>query len=206
EDFKENIKALADSLSYLLGKPSSYYRSELTRARVTKNRYYLVARNLSYTQYMKIKSFPLFNLGAYKGGMITEQQTVREHPIGKIAERTIGYEPIDHDGRSREGGIEGAFGKYLRGRDGRILKQKIAKGQWKPLRDDNEVEPQDGYDVISTIDVYIQDIAHHALLKQLQEYEADHGCVVVMETQTGEVKAISNLGRDSQGNYYEKLN
>jgi len=206
EDFKENIHALGDSLSALLGKPSSHYRSELTSARNNKNRYYLVAKNLSYTQYMKIKSFPLFNLGAYKGGMITEQQTVREHPIGKIAERTIGYERIDQDGREREAGIEGAFSKYLKGRDGRSLKQRIAKGQWKPLHDNNEVEPQDGYDIISTIDVYIQDIAHHALLKQLQEYGADHGCVVVMETQTGEVKAISNLGRDSQGNYYEKLN
>jgi cell division protein FtsI (penicillin-binding protein 3) len=68
-----------------------------------------------------------------------------------------------------------------------ILKQKIAKGQWKPIRDVNEVDPQDGYDVISTIDVYIQDIAHHALYKQLEEYEADHGCVVVMETETGKL-------------------
>lgn len=206
QDFKENVDALADSLSVLLRKPSSFFRSELKRARRNKNRYYLVAKDLSFTQYMKIKKFPLFNLGAYKGGMITEQQTVREHPIGEIAQRTIGYSRIDEHGRVREAGIEGAFSKYLNGKDGRILKQKIAKGQWKPLRDDNEVEPRDGYDVVSTIDVYIQDIAHHALLKQLESYEADHGCVVVMETKTGEVKAISNLGRDSQGNYYEKLN
>ena len=87
----------------------------------------------------------------------------------------------------------------------KILKQKIAKGQWKPIRDNNEVEPIDGYDVVSTIDVYIQDIAHHALLKQLEEYEADHGCVVVMETKTGNVKAISNLGRSKEGTYYEFL-
>jgi cell division protein FtsI (penicillin-binding protein 3) len=70
----------------------------------------------------------------------------------------------------------------------------------------NEVDPQDGYDVISTIDVYIQDIAHHALLKQLEEYEADHGCVVVMETETGKVRAISNLGRANDGTYYETTN
>ncbi|MDX1604206.1 MAG: penicillin-binding transpeptidase domain-containing protein, partial [Salinimicrobium sediminis] len=101
---------------------------------------------------------------------------------------------------------EGAFGPYLRGKEGKRLKQRIAKGQWKPISDNNEVEPKDGYDLISTIDVKIQDIAHHALLKQLEKYEADHGSVVVMETATGEIKAISNLGRTSQGTYFEKLN
>ena len=83
---------------------------------------------------------------------------------------------------------------------------KIGNGQWKPLTDYNEVEPKDGYDVYTTIDVNIQDIAHHALLEQLEYYKADHGCVVVMEVATGEIKAISNLGRTSNGNYYEKLN
>lgn len=206
EDFKKNIDALSDSLSLVLGKPSSFYHSELTKARINKNRFFLVARDLSYTQYIKIKGFPLFNLGAYKGGIIIEQETVRKHPIGEIAERTIGYERIDENGKLREAGIEGAFGKYLNGKNGKVLKQKIAKGQWKPLRDNNEIEPKDGYDVFSTIDVYIQDIAHHALLKQLEYYEADHGCVVVMETKTGEVKAISNLGKEANGVYYEKLN
>lgn len=205
-NFNANINDLADSLSGLLGKSSNEYRTSLTRARTNKNRYFLIARNLSYTEYMRIKSFPLFKLGAYKGGIIVEQKTVREHPIGKIAERTIGYEKIDHNGNTRVAGIEGAFSNYLNGKDGKILKQRIAKGQWKPLRDNNEIEPQDGYDVISTIDVYIQDIAHHALLKQLEYYEADHGSVVVMECKTGEVKAIANLGRESNGNYYEKLN
>jgi cell division protein FtsI (penicillin-binding protein 3) len=205
-NFNTNINALSDSLSILLGKSSNEYRTILTRARNIKNRYYLIARDLSYTDYMRIKSFPLFKLGAYKGGIIIEQETVREHPIGKIAERTIGYERVDHNGKTRIAGIEGAFSKYLNGKDGKILKQRIAKGQWKPLRDNNEIEPQDGYDIVSTIDVYIQDIAHHALLKQLEYYEADHGSVVVMETKSGEVKAIANLGRESNGNYYEKLN
>ena len=134
-------------------------------------------------------------MGSNKGGIIIEQETVRKHPIGKIAERTIGYERSNSNGTSDGKGIEWAYRKYLNGKDGNILKQKIAKGQWKPLRDINEVDPQDGYDVISTIDVFIQDIAHHALLKQLEDYQADHGCVVVMETSTGHVKAISNLGR-----------
>ena len=205
-DFDKNVKALSDSLSKLLGKPSSYFQVTLKKARESKNRYTLIAEDLSYTQYATIKTFPLFEKGANRGGIIIEQKTVREHPIGRIAERTIGYDRID-DGQQRRVGIEGAFGKYLNGKDGKVLKQKIAKGQWKPIRDENEVDSQDGYDVISTLDVYIQDIAHHALLKQLQEFDAEHGCVVVMETKTGKVKAISNLGRDEKsGNYYETIN
>ncbi|RZJ30195.1 MAG: PASTA domain-containing protein [Flavobacterium sp.] len=207
DDFEKNVKSLADSLSLMSGKPAGQHLSALRRARASKNRYFLVARGLSYTQYMRIKSFPLFNLGAYKGGVITEQKTVRKHPIGEIAERTIGYERL-MDGKTDGKGIELAFSKYLNGKDGKILKQKIAKGQWKPIRDVNEVDPQDGYDIISTIDVYIQDIAHHALLKQLQQYNADHGCVVVMETKTGYIKAISNLGRlkDTDSTYFETQN
>ncbi|WP_318641194.1 penicillin-binding protein [Flavobacterium ardleyense] len=204
--FEKNVKPLSDSLSVMLGKPSSYYQNLLRRARAQNNRYLLVARDLSYTQYIRIKNFPLFELGPYKGGIITEQKTVREHPIGKIAERTIGYERTTESGALIRVGIEGAFGKYLNGKDGRVLKQKIAQGQWKPIRNNNEVEPKDGYDVVSTIDVYIQDIAHHALLKQLEYYEADHGCVIVMETETGHIKAISNLGRADDGSYYETVN
>lgn len=206
ENFDKYVKSLADSLSGILDKSSGSILNDFRKARANKNRYMLVARKLSYTQHATIKGFPLFNLGAYKGGIIIEQQTVREHPIGKIAARTIGYERFDENGKRLPVGIEGAFGKYLNGKDGKILKQKIAKGQWKPIRDNNEVEPIDGFDVVSTIDVYIQDIAHHALLKQLEEYEADHGCVVVMETNTGNVKAISNLGRSKTGTYYETIN
>ncbi|WP_310380742.1 penicillin-binding protein [Flavobacterium sp.] len=206
EAFDKNVKLLSDSLALVLGKPSYFYLNEFRKARANKNRYYLVARDLSYTDFIKIKGFPLFNLGTYKGGIIIEQETVREHPIGKIAERTIGYERTNPNGTLDGKGIEWAFRKYLNGKDGKIVKQKIAKGQWKPIRDVNEVDPQDGYDVISTIDVFIQDIAHHALLKQLELYEADHGCVVVMETNSGKIKAISNLGRDHDGSYYETTN
>lgn len=207
-DFETNVKALSDSLGKMFGKPSSFFFRQLMNARNNKNRYQLVARDLSYTEYIKIKSFPLFNLGANKGGMITEQETVREHPIGKIAERTIGYDRIDEKGIRVGKGIEWSFRKYLNGKDGKVLKQKIAKGQWKPIRDQNEVDPQDGYDVISTIDVYIQDIAHHALLKQLKDYKAEHGCVVVMETKTGKIKAISNLGKlkETDSTYFETQN
>ncbi len=199
--FERNINALSNSLSELLGKPASYYQQKLRNARKRKNRYLLIARNLGYNDYMKMKQFPIFKLGPYKGGFITEQKTVRVKPIGKIAERTIGYD--DYRGGA---GIEGAFAKYLEGENGWRLKQKIAQGQWKPINDVNEKEPIDGRDVITTIDVNIQDITHHALLRQMEFFEAEHGSAIVMETETGEIKAIANLGRTSKGTYYEKRN
>jgi len=205
-DFQKYIKPLSDSLSVLFNKPSNYFQSELTRARTGNNRFYLLAKDLSYTQYMRLKKFPLFKLGIYRGGIIVEQEVVRKHPIGEIASRTIGYERITPEGLPDGKGIEWAFRKYLNGKDGKVLKQKIAKGQWKPIRDVNEVEPQDGYDIISTLDVYIQDIAHHALMDQLLKFKAEHGCVVVMETKTGYIKAISNLGRIADNTYAETTN
>ena len=206
ENFNENINALSDSLAKMFGKSKGEYENMLKKARANKNRYLLLARKLSYTEQERIKTFPLFNKGIYKGGLIIEQKTVREHPIGLVAERTIGYERTNADGTPNGKGLEYAFRSYLNGKNGQRMMQKIAKNQWKPINDVNEKEPQDGYDIISTIDVYIQDIAHHALLKQLESYNADHGCVVVMETKTGEIKAIANLGRDKDGSYYETQN
>ncbi len=207
KNFEKYLKPLSDSLSNFKGKSSSYYQHELKKARDNKNRYYLLARNIGYSDYIRIRNFPLLELGAFKGGLIVEQSTKREHPMGGIAQRTIGYERVDEQGNVTRPGIDGAFGiKFLRGVDGQRKKQRIGKGQWKPLNDANEIEPKDGYDVYTTIDVNIQDIAHHSLLEQLEKYKADHGCVVVMETKTGEIKAISNLGRSSKGYYYEKRN
>ncbi len=206
KDFETNVSNLSNGLSELFGKPSPQYQQLLRKAKANKNRYTLVARDVDYSDYIKVKQLPLFNKGPYKGGLIVEQRTVREHPLGKIAERSVGYERVDENGYYTRVGLEGAFGQYLRGVEGKRLKQKIAKGQWKPIGFDNIVEPKDGYDVISTIDINIQDIAHHALLSQLEKYKADHGCVIVMETKTGEIKAISNLGRTNDGKYYERLN
>lgn len=206
KDFEANIKPLCDALSDLLNKSSGHFEELFRKARATKNRYTLIARNLDYSDYMQVREFPLFALGPYKGGLIVEQKTVREHPLGKIAERSVGYERIDENGYATRVGLEGAFSQYLRGIEGKRLKQKIAQGQWKPIGLDNIIEPKDGYDVVSTIDINIQDIAHHALLGQLEKYKADHGCVIVMESETGEVKAISNLGRTEDGTYYERLN
>ena len=205
--FEEFIKPLADSLSNYSGKSSSYYEKLIRKARANKNQYLLLAKGVSYSDYIRFRNFPLLKLGAIPGGLIVNQKTKREFPMGGIAQRSIGYERFDADGNVTRAGIDGAFGvKYLRGTDGKRWKQKIAKDKWKPLTDYNQVEPKDGYDVYTTIDVNIQDIAHHSLLGQLKYYEAEHGCAVVMDVETGEVKAISNLAKTNDGSYYEKRN
>jgi cell division protein FtsI (penicillin-binding protein 3) len=205
--FNSLVKPLADSLSQYSGKSSSYHLNRIKKARLDKNRYFLLARDISYSDYIRIRNFPMLNLGAIKGGLIVTQEEKRDHPMGGIAERTIGYEKIDEDGNVTRPGIDGYFGKkYLRGTNGKRLMQKIGNRKWKPIVDYDQVEPQDGYDVYTTIDVNIQDIAHYSLLGQLEKYEADHGCAVVMDVKTGEIKAISNLGRSKSGSYYERLN
>lgn len=198
QNFKKYFKPLSDGLAEIFPRSSNYYQVKFKKARKQNNRYVFIAKNLDYSTYIKVKNLPMFNLGAYKGGFIAEQSTVREYPLGKVGKRTVGYNNV---------GLEGAFDDYLQGEKGQRLKQKIAKGQWKPISDINQIEPVDGLDVVSTIDVNIQDITHHALLKQLEAFEADHGTAIVMETKTGEIKAIANLGMSKEfGKYYEKRN
>ena len=206
KNYQYHKNDLAKGLANIIDRDEHTILRKLDRAVARKNRYLLIAKGLTYSQQKKIKNLPLFELPSYKGGLIVEQQIVREHPLGKIAERTIGYEMQDKDGKFLRVGLEGAFGQYLKGEEGRRLKQKIAGGQWKPINDNNEKEPTQGFDIHTTINVNAQDIAHSALLEQLERFEADHGCVVVMETSTGKVKAIANLGRTKLGTYYEKLN
>jgi cell division protein FtsI (penicillin-binding protein 3) len=204
--FKIYKSSLADSLAAFLNVDNKIILDKIEKARLKKNRYFLVSKNLTYSEYQRIKRFPIFKLNSFRGGLIIEEQLVREHPMGKIAERTIGYEKKDVNGSFFRVGLEGAYSQYLRGDEGFRLKQKIANGQWKPINDNNEKEPTEGFDIHTTIDVNIQDIAHNSLLEQLEKFEAEHGVVVVMEVQTGEVRAIVNLGRTSKGKYFEKLN
>ena len=204
KNFNEKVDSLATSLSKVFGKSKSHYFSLLTKAKQLKRKYVVIQNKVNYSDYMQIKKMPLFNLGSYKSGLIAEAHTIRAYPLGNIAQRTIGYTSLDSKGNKNFVGIEGSYDKYLNGKDGKILMQRIARGQYKPIRDENEIEPKEGYDVISTIDVYIQDIAHHALLESLQKFEAEHGCVIVMETKTGYIKAIANLGKGADNdNYYE---
>ena len=204
--FETKKKTLADSIASLTGVSSKFILKKLEKAKKNKNRYLLIAKNVSYSDYKKYKTFPIFNQNVYRGGLIVEQEINREHPLGKIAERTIGYEKLDNNGSYFRVGLEGAFSEYLRGNPGIRLKQKIANGQWKPISDSNEKEPTEGFDLYTTLDVNIQEIVHNTLLGQLEKFGAEHGTVVVMEVKTGEIKAIANLGRTVEGKYYEKLN
>ncbi|MDC3276536.1 penicillin-binding transpeptidase domain-containing protein [Flavobacteriaceae bacterium] len=204
--FDGNKQTLADSIATLTGKTPTVVLNQLENARKKKSRYWPLVKDVSYSTYKQYKNFPIFNKSTYKGGLIVEQEIKREHPLGKIAERTIGYEKLDKDGTYFRVGLEGAFSQYLRGDSGLRLKQKIANGQWKPISDSNEKEPTQGFDLRTTLDVNIQDIAHSTLLSQLEKYKADHGTVVVMEVNSGDIKAIVNLGRTEDGKYFEKLN
>ncbi len=203
EKFDDLADSLALSLATLLNDRSrtEYFRA-IKNARKSHDRYVVVARNVSYQQLQAMKNFPLFRLGKNRGGFVYLQTNKRERPFRLLAARTIGYE--------REGikpvGLEGAYNDYLKGVSGQRLMQKIAGGVWMPINDDNEVEPQDGCDLISTIDINIQDVAEHALEYQLIKNKAAYGCVVLMEVKTGEVKAIANLSRVDSNTYYENFN
>jgi len=204
--FDDYILDLSRELSLYFDKTQEYFFNYLNNARDNNNRYLLIGKNLSISDVNNIKSFPIFNRGLYKGGLIINEHYKRQSHLGKIAERTIGYEKVDELGNYMRIGLEGAYSEYLSGKSGSRLMQKIADGQWKPIRSYYEREPVQGYDVHTTIDTEIQDAVHHELLYQLEKYEADHGTMIVMETKSGKVKGISNLARTSKGKYYEKLN
>ncbi len=202
EDFNSNVALLANKLpSVFPSRNSRQWESYLKQNRAKGSRYVRLGEDISFTELQKLKSFPIFNLGRYKGGLIYEQKNYRKMPLGKIAERTIGY---DH--YRGQTGIEGAFSNYLSGTDGKRLKQKVSRGIWKPVTGSYEIEPEDGLDIVTTIDTKIQDIVHHELLKALEQYEADHGCAVIMDVKTGAIKGIANLGRTKDGTYFEKRN
>ena len=201
--FYNEIDELSKQLSNLFqDKTPQQYKKELVSARKKGVRYQLIKRNVKYTDLQKLKTFSIFSRGQYKGGLIYTQQNKRVRPFKILAERTIGYE--------REGikpiGLEGAYSHYLEGINGKRLMKKIAGGVWMPITDENEIEPLDGSDIYTTIDVNLQDVAENALKNQLELNEADHGCVVLMEVETGAIKAIANLQRDKNGFYNESYN
>lgn len=202
EDFTANLQGLSQELARMFSqKNSTQWAAFIRSKRENGDRYVRLAEELTFSQLQRVREFPLFNLGKYKGGLIIEQQHHRKMPLGRIAERTIGS-----DEATKQVGIEGAYSTYLTGRDGHRLMQKIANGNWKPMEDANAIAPRNGQDVITTIDTRFQDVAHRSLLASLERFEADHGCAVVMEVATGEIKAIVNLGRTDEGFYYEDRN
>ena len=208
QDFMDNISDLSDSLSVLLArKTSNEWKSELEDQRLDSNRYFFIARGLRNDQIERLRKFPIFNLGKYRGGCIILKSNQRVKPYGMLANRTVGY-AVENDGKkSILVGIEGAFNEYLKGQNGQMLMEKIRGNEWKPVDDELSIEPVPGSDVYTSIDVNIQDVAESALLKQLREQKAQKGCAVLMEVKTGFVKAIANLSFDPKTEtYFEAQN
>ncbi len=202
--FYKEVGPLAEALSNLFKDKSSIdYKNELINARKARERYHLIKRSVSYTELLQLKTFPLFKEGQYKGGFIALQQNKRTYPYRELANRTIGYL---RDVTVKPVGLEAMFNDYLTGVVGKRLMQKVSGGEWMPINSENEIEPKNGKDVITTLDVFIQDITENALLKTLIKNNADHGCVIVMDVKTGMIKAIANLGKNESGNYIEKYN
>lgn len=203
--FYGGIDALSKSLSGLFSdRHWSTYKREFVRAREKGERYYLVKRNVSYTQLQQVKTFPIYEKGRFKGGVQYIQSNKRVRPYGMLAARTVGY-TMSGNARSVVG-IEGAYETELKGVEGYRLMRKIRGDVWMPINDAKEIEPEDGYDVVTTIDVDLQDVAQNALHTQLLRHGADHGTVVLMEVETGKIRAIANLARDEDGIYSEDYN
>jgi len=200
--YDSGLDSLAWNLSVLFkDKSKSDYKRELKNAYADRDRYFLVKRNVNYVQLQQLKTFPVFKLGRNKGGLMIEQRNVRELSFQKLASRTIGtlrdVKPV---------GIEAAFNEDLKGTNGKRLMQRLSGNVWMPVPDKAELEPKDGSDLISTIDINIQDVAEQSLENHLRFHNADHGCAVLMEVETGEIKAIANLSKTPSGSYDETYN
>ncbi|HRH65953.1 MAG TPA: penicillin-binding transpeptidase domain-containing protein, partial [Bacteroidia bacterium] len=202
EVFNAGVDSLAQSLA-LLFKDRSWqdYHQELKEARREKNRYYLIQRNVGFTELQQIKKFPLLRMGRNKGGLIIDEKNMRQLSFGHLASRTIGtvrdIKPV---------GVEASFNNDLKGTGGTRLMQRIGGNVKVPVRDKDEVEPKDGNDLVTTLDINIQDVAEHSLEQHLRDHNADHGCAVLMEVSTGAIKAIANLSRTKEGDYVENFN
>ncbi|HWK57880.1 MAG TPA: penicillin-binding protein [Parapedobacter sp.] len=202
--FFAKVDSLAAELSaFFKDKSSAQYSRLLKQARKEGNRYCLLKRDVGHQELKEIKQFPIFNLGKYKGGLIAERKNKRILPFTNLAARTIGYKVPAEDVRV---GLEGAYGEYIDGKSGKRLVRRIAGGVWMPVNREIEVAPVDGADIISTIDVNMQDMAQRALEKQLIVSNADNGCVILMEVATGEIRAVANFTRVEEGVYREKFN
>ena len=204
--FNKNVSALAVQLANLFKDKSRWhYERELKRARDKDKRYYLLRRDITYNQLKQMKEFPILKRGRYRGGFIVEPNTERIKPYNGLASRTLGFINTGAP-NTKYVGIEGAYNQYLSGKGGKRLMQKIANGEKIPVHYKKQIAPQNGNDVITTIDINIQDVAESSLREQLKKHAADHGCAVVMEVKTGYIKAIANLGRTEEGNYEEIYN
>ena len=199
--FNQKVDSIAAGLSNILNRSKQQTKKALIKARNKGNRYFLIARRANYEQLKQIKKLPIFRRGKYKGGLIAIQKTKRAKPYDELASRTIGYVNKEED---LFVGLEGAYTEVLTGKNGKMVMRRINNGDWIPIHDENEVEPKDGLDIISTIDVNIQDVAESSLLHELEKNEAFQGCAIVMEVSTGHVIAIANLRYDSAVSKYKE--
>lgn len=201
--FENNIDSLALLLASLFeDRSKSEYKRILTQVKKRKSRYYLLKRKVSYPQMKVVKDFPIFRLGKYKGGLTIEEKNMREKPFEDLARRTIGYTAIG----VQPVGLEGAFNKDLAGKEGKRVMQRIAGGTWIPINDEEQIEARNGNDIHTTIDVNLQDVANQALKRTLVTNDAQWGTAILMEVKTGEIRAIANLTRVSEGQYIEDYN
>jgi cell division protein FtsI (penicillin-binding protein 3) len=200
DTYKAGIDSLAKMLSaYYKDKSASAYKRMINDARLDNKRYLVLnRRQIGYQGMQEMSNWPIFRNGRLGGGVIFEKVEKRYRPFNSLASRTVGFLNEDEYGA----GIEYSFNNYLRGQDGKALFQRLAGGSWKPVFDAEDVKPENGYDITTTLDVNIQDVAETALRRQLTDRDAEFGAVIVMEVKTGQIKAITNLQRNSSGNGY----
>lgn len=201
----QGLDGLSDGLSKIIGlKSAASWRRDLENARRRGDRYYLVKRRVSHNTLKELKTLPVFEHGRYKGGFIAEPENIRVRPHMRLASRTIGNITLGASGNVV--GMEGAYDSELTGVSGKILKQRLTGGAWMPVNDENSLEPRDGNDIMSTINIDLQDVAESALERQLLRHNAHHGVAVLMEVETGDIKAMANLEIGEDGHYYESYN
>jgi cell division protein FtsI (penicillin-binding protein 3) len=208
ELFNDSVTWLALELSRTFGDYTNWeYKQRLINARKAGNQFFFIRKNVTFDQLTRLKKMPILNRGKYKGGLIDIRSTRREYPYDQLARRTIGYSLQPEGASGIKVGLEGYFDSYMQGLKGRQLKQQMAHGSWKPVDHPSNIEPVNGKDIVTTIDSYLQDVAHNSLLKHLRMHEAERGTVVLMEVKTGEIRAIVNLSRNQKdGSYSETYN
>lgn len=207
--FRENVDSFSIAMSRFFGdKSTAQYKTELKEGYKKKNRYYSLKKKLSFEEYKRFRQFPLVKLGRNKSGVIVEESSKRLSPFGLLANRTIGLsrEHIASNGKMKKQnvGLEMSYDTVLTGQKGQRL-VRYASGGAIPV-EGFQVEPENGKDLFTTIDVNIQDIAENALLRTMETSESQYGTCIVMETKTGKIKAIANLGRRPDNSYWEDDN
>ena len=200
--FKDNLDSLSISLFNLFNdKTADIYQSELELAYKNNERFYLLKRKISFDDYLKFRDFPLVRQGRNKSGFIFETRDKRINPYVLMANRTIGLSRRDS---AKNVGLERTYDSLLKGTTGQRL-MRYSAGAYMPV-EGAELDPVNGKDIVTNLDTYIQDVAETALMKMMVGNVSTHGTVIVMETATGKIKAIANLGLQPDGTYNEDLN